>query len=296
MALSLNKPDYGRLVDFYGGLADLKKGLIRVLHKNSFLQDPTRILRAVRFEQRFSFRIEKNTLSLAKQAILRGALGFVTSHRWREELVSLLKEDSPYSYIKRAQKLKAFSFISGKFNLSSSDFKLILRIEEAILRYQNKFKKRRKLEGWIIYLAALLVKLSPSDIHDFLERFGFKKGERIRIISIQQNITRIKRLNKKLKPHNIYRLLNPLSFESIVFFYAYYYTEKRLRKNIELFLDILVDARTKLRGQDLKALGYKPHSLYGKVLEKLLYAKIDKGLIAKQDEIKEASLIFRKLS
>jgi len=61
MAVSLNKKDYGKLIDLYNGLHDLRKGLVRALHKESFLEDPTRIIRAIRFEQRFSFKIEKDT-------------------------------------------------------------------------------------------------------------------------------------------------------------------------------------------------------------------------------------------
>ncbi|MDP2922861.1 MAG: CCA tRNA nucleotidyltransferase [Candidatus Omnitrophota bacterium] len=295
MAVSLNKDDYGNLVDFYKGRIDLRKGLIRVLHKNSFLDDPTRILRAIRFEQRFSFRIEARTLRWAKESISLGGLGLVSPHRLRDELVLVLKEKRPYRYIKRIDQLGVFTFIHKKFKLTRSDLKLISNIEKTVSLYKKKFKKHRKLEEWLIYLTALLIRLPHKDISQFLESFGLKKGERIRILSIYKNIHRIKRLDSNLKPHMIYRLINPLSFESILFFYAYY-PQRRLRKNIELFLDILVHMRLQVKGEDLKGLGCRPHSLYGKILEKILYAKIDKGFMTKKEEIELARLFFEKLS
>lgn len=294
MAISLNGPDYGRLVDFYQGLADLKKGLIRVLHKDSFLDDPTRILRAIRFEQRFSFKIESKTLRLLKDAVGKKALSLINPHRLRDELIPMLKEERPLRHIKRAAGLGLFSFIDVDFRLAGKDFRLIHEIEKTVCAYKLKFKTHRRLDEWLIYLAALLVKTPAKDILKFVQRFGLKKGERMRILSIFKNSTRIKRLDRPLNPKAIYRLLNSLSFESIIFFYAYY-RQQRLRNNIELFLSVLVNTRLEVRGQDLKNLGCKPHSLYGKILQKLLYAKIDKGLRTKNEEIREAKLIFEKL-
>jgi tRNA nucleotidyltransferase (CCA-adding enzyme) len=295
MAISLNKSNYGKLVDFYGGLTDLKNGLIRILHKDSFLQDPTRIMRAIRFEQRFSFRIEHKTLHLLKDAVAKGALSFINPHRLRDELILMLKEEQPLRYIKRAAELGAFSVIDKNFKLTKNDLRLIYEIEKAISLYGRKFKNHRQLDEWLIYLAVLLAKVPTKDISKFLQQFGLRKGENMRVLSIFRTITRIKKLNKPLSPKAIYQFLNPLSFEDIIFFYAYYRL-KKLRKNIEIFLNTLVHIRLKVRGQDLKNLGYKPYNLYGRIFEKLLYAKINKGLRTKAEELKEAKSIFEKLS
>ena len=112
MAMSLNRESWGNILDFYGGVNDLDRGLIRVLHPESFLQDPTRIFRAIRFEQRFSFRMEPYTLSLLKEAIRLGALRWIDEHRIRDELILILKEPTPYRYIRRINQLVGFSFIN----------------------------------------------------------------------------------------------------------------------------------------------------------------------------------------
>ena len=95
MAISLNKKDSGKLTDFYGGQKDLRKGLIRVLHDKSFMDDPTRIFRAIRFSVRFGFKIEPHTKKLIKEAVSGGFLGDVNTGRIRKEIELFLQEKSP---------------------------------------------------------------------------------------------------------------------------------------------------------------------------------------------------------
>lgn len=95
MAVCVNKKNFGRLVDFYNGLSDLKKGVIRVMHNRSFVDDPTRIFRAVRFSARFGFKIEPRTKKIIKEAILGGLLGEVNRGRIRKEIELFLEEKNP---------------------------------------------------------------------------------------------------------------------------------------------------------------------------------------------------------
>lgn len=294
MAISLNRDDYGKLIDLFDGWQDLRKGLIRVLHPNSFLDDPTRLLRAIRFEQRFNFKIEKETFVLAKDAIAQNALKHVSLHRLRDEITLILKEPKPSHYIKRIKELTGFSFIDKKIRLGKEDFKFFLRVEKATRRYKKKFTKHRILQVWLIYLAGILIKLSSARIKQALSDFAFKKGERAIVLSIKNNLNKIKRLNKHKKPHIIYRSLEPHSFEGLIFFYAYY-SNKTLRKNIDYFLSKLVNVRLKVQGRDLKAAGFKPLVLYNKILRKLLYLKLDKGFKSKGGELSEAARILKRL-
>ncbi|MFH1853837.1 MAG: hypothetical protein ABH815_00830 [Candidatus Omnitrophota bacterium] len=95
MAVSINKKSFGEIVDFHDSCKDLKKKLIRVMHDKSFMDDPTRIFRAVRFSVRFGFKIEPHTRKLIKDAILKGMLGKVNRGRIRKEMRLLSKEKSP---------------------------------------------------------------------------------------------------------------------------------------------------------------------------------------------------------
>jgi len=95
MALAVNKANLGTLIDFYGGLKDLKKRVIRVMHDKSFFDDPTRIFRAVRFSVRFNFKIEPHTKGLIKKAIMAGLLGEVNRGRIKKEVELFLNEKDP---------------------------------------------------------------------------------------------------------------------------------------------------------------------------------------------------------
>ncbi len=109
LALCLNPDRWGQLLDFYGGLADLRAGLIRALHSLSFVDDPTRILRAVRYEQRFGFQIEPRSLELMADAL--DLLDSVTAARIRHELERILHEADPERYLKRLDALGVLAHI-----------------------------------------------------------------------------------------------------------------------------------------------------------------------------------------
>src|SRR4029077_16040913 len=92
MAASLRGGDFGRLLDPFGGRRDLVAGRIRVLHNLSFIDDPTRILRGIRYENRYGFRMDEHTARLARGCIEMGLVGDLSSERLRDELELLLSE------------------------------------------------------------------------------------------------------------------------------------------------------------------------------------------------------------
>ncbi|CAN0406742.1 unnamed protein product, partial [Phaeothamnion confervicola] len=106
MALRLTREHFGELIDFFGGRADLESSLVRVLHNHSFIDDPTRMFRAVRFEQRLHFHLEQNTERLLRQAVLQDRFENISSSRIREELLQCLREPSPLDMLRRLNKLK----------------------------------------------------------------------------------------------------------------------------------------------------------------------------------------------
>lgn len=109
LALRLDEPHHGELYDFWDGATDLKKGLIRVLHALSFIDDPTRILRAIRFEQRFQFQIEPRTLELLESS--RDLLSQVSGSRLRHEFDLIMQEKDPGRILERASNLEIFGYI-----------------------------------------------------------------------------------------------------------------------------------------------------------------------------------------
>jgi tRNA nucleotidyltransferase (CCA-adding enzyme) len=112
MAISITKNNFGNFIDLFGGKADLNNKKIRVLHNLSFIDDPTRILRAIRFEKRYGFKIDAETLKALRVAVRLKMLEKVQPQRLRDELILTLKEAKPIKEIERIQQLAGFKFIN----------------------------------------------------------------------------------------------------------------------------------------------------------------------------------------
>jgi tRNA nucleotidyltransferase (CCA-adding enzyme) len=119
MALRLDGRHYGELYDYWGGLRDLRSGLVRVLHSLSFVDDPTRMMRAVRFEQRFGFKIEERTCQLISEA--REMIRQVSGDRLRHELSLILSEERAAAMLKRLEELQLLNQIHPALSWSKED-------------------------------------------------------------------------------------------------------------------------------------------------------------------------------
>ena len=286
MAISLNQEDYGALIDFFNGLDDLRYKKIRILHALSFIDDPTRILRAIRFEKRYNFRLEATTLKHLKEAVKLKMLEHVEPQRLRDELILVLKEEWPIKPIKRIQQLAGFSFIHPRLILAKNNFQLLQSARKQALWFKKAHPQRRTLEAWLIYLMALFEALKIKDIKAVLETFVFSKGEKKRIITckkISKNF--IHKLSKKeIKPSIIFHSLDPLSYEAILLLKAKY-KNKHFNKHIEDFLKIYNSLRLSVTGHDLAKLGFKPGPQYQKIFLKLFNGRLDGEVHNKEEEL-----------
>ncbi len=286
MAISLNQEDYGGLIDFFNGLDDLRYKKIRILHALSFIDDPTRILRAIRFEKRYNFRLEATTLKHLKEAVKLKMLEHVEPQRLRDELILVLKEEWPIKPIKRIQQLAGFSFIHPRLILAKNNFQLLQSARKQALWFKKAHPQRRTLEAWLIYLMALFEALKIKDIKAVLETFVFSKGEEKRIITckkISKNF--IHKLSKKeIKPSIIFHSLDSLSYEAILLLKAKY-KNKHFNKHIEDFLKIYNSLRLSVTGHDLAKLGFKPGPQYQKIFLKLFNASLDGRIHNKEEEL-----------
>jgi tRNA nucleotidyltransferase (CCA-adding enzyme) len=120
MAVRLNGPEPFTLLDPFCGLADIKTGLVRVLHEKSFEDDPTRLYRAARFAGRFGWRLEAGTLALAQAAVKAGLPGVLSRERLRNELVKLLSEENPLPALELLRELGALAVIHPAFAFGPS--------------------------------------------------------------------------------------------------------------------------------------------------------------------------------
>lgn len=284
MAIDISKANFGRLVDQFNGKKDLEKRLIRILHDLSFSDDPTRILRAIRFKERFNFKFEKKTLRLLKEAVKENFLERVNPHRLRDELILILKETHPLRCIYRIKRICGFKFIHPE--LALKDLGFLKKTEKMISWFKKNLPRERELDSWLIYLIGLLDTLEKKQIIFVLRSFAFRKGERKRVISYKERIDSvIKKLKEKvLSPHQIFKILEPLSYEVIVSVLAKT-SQKVVIKRIEDFLKVYNKTKISVRGSDLKDLGVIPGPEFKRILRQTLYRKINGMIKTKEEEI-----------
>lgn len=285
MAINVTGPNYGSLVDFFDGKRDLAKKRIKVLHPLSFIDDPTRILRAVRFEKRYNFDIEPRTLKYLKRSLRINMLKKVQPQRLRDELILLLKEQDPVKGIKRLNDLGSLSFIKPGLHLFPKRLLFLRAVKNEIDWFNRSFSHRRRLDVWLIYLAALLDSLTTQEMLRFFRNFVFRKGEEKRVICYKTKGKNIGRELKKsnIRPSRIFRILEPLSYETIILIKAKY-AHNILDKHIEDFFTKYNGMRTHIRGEDLARLGIAPGPHYQRIFAKIISARIDGRVKTKDDE------------
>lgn len=284
MAISLDKQQ--EIIDPFGGQNDLSTGRIRILHNLSFKDDPTRIFRAVRFSQRFDFKIEPKTFALLKEAINNGLLDKVNPHRLRDESMLILKELRPFGPLKQLHDLGALSFISTKLKIGKSTQSLFRSIDKQITWFIKSFPARRQMDVWLIYFMALLEPFTLLEIKMIIERLGLPKGDQKRIISYSQMKKKlaISLSKKQLTPEQIFLLLEPLSYETIILFSAIC-RNKNSKKRLIDFFKLYNGTCLCVRGSDLGRLGVLPGPEYRKIFAKVLAAKLNGQVKNRQTEL-----------
>jgi len=296
MAMSIDPGDFGRLIDCFGGKRDLAHKKIRILHDLSFIDDPTRILRAIRFEQRYGFKIEPNTFRLLKRANRLKMLKKVQPQRLRDELILILKEGNPLKPLNRIDKLVGFNFISRGLSLTRTT-RLFLKSTQAQIKwFERKYPKHRKLDGWLMYLISLLEPLNINKSRLFCRRFALRRGEEKRIVTYKKiNPNFIKELKlKSIKPSRIYALLEPLSYEVIILVKARFKNEC-ISEHINNFFGTYNGMRIHISGDDIRNLGLTPGPYYQKIFHRVLNAKLDGLIETKNEELELIKMISPRL-
>jgi len=281
MAISLAASDYGELVDPYQGKSDLEHRLIRILHPGSFSDDATRILRGVRYEQRFNFEFEAQTARLLKRDT--PMLDTISGDRIRHELELILKEKQPELAIKRLAELGVLARISPSLK---GDGWLAKKFDKA-----RRLKKPAQLPP--LYFCLLIYSFSEKGIEQFLARLNIPAKLSRSMRDTLRLKTSLLLLDKSsLKPSEIYYLLQeyePLAIQAN----ALASESPTVHRYLQLFLTKLRYVRTALNGEELKRLGISAGPEMGKVLHILHKAKLDGEVRTKAAE-KKLALLYRR--
>jgi tRNA nucleotidyltransferase (CCA-adding enzyme) len=287
IAASLNPNHFGEVIDFFGGQRDLVDGVVRVLHDGSFIDDPTRIFRAVRFEQRFNFKIEAHTVDLIQHAVDLKMFEKVHKQRIRDEIILILKEKNPIKALQRMAELHEFRFIHPKIRLRPKILRTLKMINEITPYLRTIARTTRTVDVWLMHLMVLLDCLTTKETHSLCNEFRFRRGDVLRILSYKEKEASTMAFLSSpcvIKASKIYQRLEPFSYEVMLLLYAKLKKNKRARMRIHNFLTRSSTIRVRTRGEDLKALGIVPGPEFKHILQAILYAKIDGKLKTKKDE------------
>jgi len=276
LAVRLNGKGFGDVLDFYGGQRDLNDKVIRVLHGLSFVEDPTRVFRAIRFETRFGFRLGKDTTALIAGAVKMNLFHRLSGHRLLEELKLLCSEREPRQAIKRLADMGLLRFIHPKLSWSDRLEKLLSAIDEAIDWYRLLYLDR-KMSVWLVYMMGFLEMLPESGVKDVLKRFPFSEQEATRLKMARVGChNAIRRLGSKrpLKPAEVYHLLSGLPDETLLIFMAKSKGDT-VKRQVSAFLTTYQHVKLNLTGSDLTAMGLKPGPQFKQILAQLLDARLN---------------------
>ncbi|MFA6078897.1 MAG: CCA tRNA nucleotidyltransferase [Candidatus Omnitrophota bacterium] len=288
MAISINSDDFGSLTDLFGGEQDLLHKRIKALHDKSFIDDPTRMIRAIRFEQRLGFTIDGHTEALIRDAVKDNMLEKVSAQRLREELILVLKEKEPLRMLKRMGELHELKFIHPVLKIDKEKEELFSSIDRMCGWYDGLTFDKKPMERWIVYMIALMGSLRSKDFSAVCRRFAFPRNVRLAIGEYKRHgrpAGAALALRADMMPSEIFKILMPLSNEVVLALLAGA-VSKRVVSRIKDFILKYSHVNLAITGADIKALGLKPGPKFKEMLDEVLYKKLD-GLIAgKRGELK----------
>lgn len=257
LAMSLNQENFADLIDYAKGYDDLKNKKIKVLHDKSFIDDPTRIIRALKYASRLTFELDKKTLKL------------------QEDYLKNINYDMGYKRIKQELK-KTFNDCNistfEKF-LEQDIYKLITSKDIKISQFlfeniENLLKKYNPKHPWLVYFGIII-------INDNLDRFNLTKTEK-NIIESAKNL-----INDDLKnDFKIYKAFSSQKLETLLIL-----ASLGLEKQVSHYLDNLQKIKLHINGKDLVELGLTPSKVFSEAFDYVLKEKLKKHNLTKTEEL-----------
>jgi tRNA nucleotidyltransferase (CCA-adding enzyme) len=298
LAVHITPDKFGALVDFFGAQRDIKDRVLRVLHSLSFVEDPTRILRAVRFEQRFHFSIGGQTLRLIKNALALKIFDRLSGSRIFNELRLIMQESSPLACLRRLKKLGVLKAIHPFLKLDTAREKILAEVERVYGGYKLLFQEY-DLEQWKLYMLGLTHGLNLHKLEQVFRRLNFSKRERTEMIELRRHIFQAthdlgKWRTSTRQTSRLYFILEPVPLEGVLYLMART-KDERLRKSISLYLTQLKDQTLDIRGEDLMAMDIPPGPVYSRILRKVRAAKLDGLAKTRESQLELARRMYREI-
>jgi tRNA nucleotidyltransferase (CCA-adding enzyme) len=286
LAIKLNPDGFGTVIDFFGAQQDLKRRVIRVLHNLSFVEDPTRVFRAIRFEQRFGFKIGKLTSGLIENAVRMDFFRELGGRRLFSELRQILDEDKPIMALRRINQFNLLKVIHPKIVYDASLETLLYSVEKVLTWHKLLFLEE-PCQGSMVYLLALMRSFDQEGSEGLCQRLQLTPRYRKVLITEKAKAEEFLKWMGPLqtvKNSDLHRKLCPFHTETLLYIMASA-TREAIKQAISNYITRLRSVTTLLDGRYLKEIGVKPGPVYRKILESLLDARLNGEVSTLLDEV-----------
>jgi tRNA nucleotidyltransferase (CCA-adding enzyme) len=292
LAIRLGPAPAPELVDFFGGRADLKEKTLRVLHSLSFIDDPTRVLRAVRLELRLGFRIAAETLRLVDVALGEGIFDHLSGARLRDELALLLDDPAlALRGIDRLDELGVLRVLHPKIELREEARERLRAARAACDWFQLEGLSEPPVRPWRLILMALAADLDAADRERLAGRLHLHGEDRRVLTGFPERVAQARaELAGAPPPHRVAEALAPLAGEELLLLMAG--GDDDVRAWVRRDLTELRRLELTLRGADLLAAGVPPGPEIGRALQATRRARLDGLLDSNSGDQRTAELDY----
>ncbi|MDZ4169042.1 MAG: CBS domain-containing protein [Coriobacteriia bacterium] len=282
MAACLDPGCFGQVADPFGGLGDLDAGVVRVLHGLSFVEDPTRVLRAARFEVRYGFDMDADTEQHAVRAVELDLLSEVSGARVREELLDVLSEADPVSVLRRLDELGALAEI---LPVGGSGSAALYSVTEALVAADGLFEGATRLDRTGLLLAGLAGAGRRDGIERWIRHYRIgRDGARASLeLSACGGTEKALADGRGMRDSRLVRMLQDLAPETIAILWARGSDVSRSR--IERYVRTLAAIRPSVSGADLIALGAEPSEAFSAILARTRDDLVDGRAVGREAEL-----------
>ncbi len=297
MAVKLTGANAFCLIDFFNGERDLKNREIHVLHSLSFIEDPCRLFRAIRFEQRFAFAMGKQAEAFMRTTVKKRLVDSLSGMRLFNEIKLLLKEKRPMDCIHRMRAFDLLQFVSPEMLKESKDIETLERLE-SVISWAGRVALPREPEIWRVYFLGLFYSLE--------EQAFLKAAERLHLParmknSLEQDRTACRESLQRLKSHKewgpkeIYHTFADLSIEAVIFLVALSSSDRINQYANIYFAQYQGKAELSLTGGDLVKMGLEPGPVFQSVFNTLREERVMGRVNTREDEVALVEERFLKL-
>ncbi len=283
LAVRLDGKHYGKLYDYWGGLDDLHNGIIRVLHSLSFVDDPTRMLRAIRFEQRFGFQIEKRTLELFEEA--RPLLKQVSGDRIRHEMDLIFQERLSVDILNRLQQLELLQAIDPDLHFSKKNAITLQAVNErkAGDEWSIPIKIGNSPTEIVILYTVFLSMQAEKSVQRINKRLKLPKVIQKSILQARELIEEIPQMLDK-KPSEIYHSFKNVPNYTLYAVHFFFHDNHKVQQSINQYLNEWIKLKPYTKGSDLKKFGVNPGPVYKTIYRQLISAWVDGEIVSQEEE------------